>query len=250
MKKTFIIIFLITIIFATTITYVFAENNPISLEGETTIAPGKTNKVIVKISSDETIGVVSGKIEYNSNISNIQVTGKNNWAVTYNKETGVFNVYKAEGANTEEIIEIQYTASNTEGTGEITLSDIKVTNINYEEKNINNVTKTITIKQVTPSNTTNQTENDTAGGTGNNTIDNTTNETSDSKNNTVTDTSKNTNNGTKTNTTNTKATTTTSGKTTLPKAGMVKAILPICIVLVTIISVGAYIGYKKYKGIN
>ena len=58
----------------------------------------------------------------------------------------MFNIYKAEGSKIEEIISIEYTTANTEGTGIITLSNLKMTTIEYETKDVANVVKEITIK--------------------------------------------------------------------------------------------------------
>ena len=247
MKKSLIIIFFIAIILCIATTCVLAESGPISLEGETSVAPGSTGTVNVKISSSDTIGVVSGIIGYDSNITNVEVSGKNNWSLTYNSETGKFNIYNPEGAETEEIIQIKYTVSNTEGTGTITLSNLQVTNMKYETENVSDVTKTITIENSTISDPTDDPADDPT--------DDPTNDPSDDNNQNNTNDGKNTNigtsNGTNANGTNTSKTTTTAPGKTLPYAGiMTKVVLPIGIVLVGVVSVGTYIGYKKYKGIK
>lgn len=143
LKKIFITIIL-TILFCST--YVLAVEPQITLEGEQMAKPNETKTLTIKISAEKEIGVVSGKIETNEKITNINVTGKNNWNLTFNKDTGVFNVYKAEGAKTEEIINIEYTTADTEGTGTITMSNLKMTTIEYETKDVANVVKEITIK--------------------------------------------------------------------------------------------------------
>ena len=94
----------------------------------------------------EEIGMVSGKIEKNGSIENMTVTGLNDWNLTYNKDTGVFNIYKAEGANTEDIINIEYKASSNSGTAVVTLSNLKLSTITYETKEISNISKSITIE--------------------------------------------------------------------------------------------------------
>ena len=229
MKKSLIIMLFISIILCMITTCVFADTVPVSLEGSTSATPGSTVTVNVKISSSDTIGVVSGVIGYNSNITSVEVSGKNNWVVTYNSETGKFNAYKAEGGSTEEIIQIKYVTSNTEGTGTITLSDLQITNTNYETKNINDITKNITIKK------------ESADNPADNTIDNSTDKTEDQSSD---------NKSTIKDSTTSKADTKTSVKT-LPYAGKMKEIvLPIGIVLLGIISVVAYMGYKKYREIK
>lgn len=146
LNKIFILIIL-TVFFCTT--YVFAAEPQITIEGEQQAKTNETKTLTIKISSEIEIGVVSGKIETNENIANMNVTGKNNWNLTFNKDTGVFNIYKAEGSKSEEIISIEYTTSNTEGTGRITLSNLKMTTIEYETKEVSNVIKDITIKNET-----------------------------------------------------------------------------------------------------
>ena len=148
MKKSFIIIFLVLIMSILMGTCVIATETTINLEGSTTVPPGGTSTLNLKISSEETIGVISGKIEYDSNIDNIILSAKNNWTVTYNSETGVFNAYKAEGAKIEEIMEIKYTVSDTVSLGTIKVDDIKMVNINYELKSVESITKEINIQKV------------------------------------------------------------------------------------------------------
>ena len=91
MKKSLIIMLFISIILCMITTCVFADTVPVSLEGSTSATPGSTVTVNVKISSSDTIGVVSGVIGYNSNITSVEVSGKNNWVVTYNSETGKYS---------------------------------------------------------------------------------------------------------------------------------------------------------------
>ena len=142
-KRIFILIVLIMLFCCT---HVFAAESQITIEGEQQAKPNETKVLTIKISSETEIGVVSGKIEANENITNMNVTGKNNWNLIFNKDTGDFNIYKAEGAKSEEIIDIQYTTVNKEGTGRITLSDLKITTIEYETKDISSIGKDITIK--------------------------------------------------------------------------------------------------------
>lgn len=146
MKKSKLIILFTSIILFILTAYAYASNSQIVVNGDSVAKLGETKEIVVKLSSNETIGVVSGKIEKNDNITSIAVKGKNNWNLTYNNENGVFNLYKAEGAKDEEIISIEYVAGNTEGTGKITLSNIKLTSIDYETKEVENIEKEIEIK--------------------------------------------------------------------------------------------------------
>ena len=270
MKKSLMIMLFISIIFCMTATFVFAETVPVSLEGETSVTPGSTGTVNVKISSSDTIGVVSGVIGYDSNVTSVEVSGKNNWVVTYNSETGQFNAYKAEGAKSEEIIQIKYTASNTEGTGTITLSSLQVTNINYETENVSDITKDITIKNSTtddpvddpsdkPSDKPTDDPSDKpsdkpADDPSDKPSEKPTDDPAENSGNKNTSDGKNTNsgilNGKNTNDATLKTETITPAKK-LPYAGiMTKVGLPIGIVLVGAISVGAYMGLRKYRGIK
>ncbi len=145
MKKIKIMISMFVILFLL-ISNVFADSESIIITGDNEVKTGERKKVTVKIISDEEIGMISGKIAKNEKIESITVAGKNNWNLTYNSSTGVFNMYKAEGATDEEIMQIEYVAGNNEGTGKITLGNLNLTSINYETSEIGTVEKQITIK--------------------------------------------------------------------------------------------------------
>lgn len=138
-----IIVLLIILLFCKK---VYAAEPQISINGESTVKAGETITLKVNISSEKEIGIISGKIEVAGNAENITVTGVNDWNLTFNKNTGVFNIYKAEGSKKEEIINIKYKASEKFTTGSVTLSDIKMTTIDYETKEIENIVKNITIQ--------------------------------------------------------------------------------------------------------
>ena len=109
---------------------------------------GKTNNLILKVStSGDAIGMVSGKIEKTSGISNIVVKAKNSWNLTYNEDTGVFNIYKAAGSKTDEILDISYSLTNQAQTGTIYIKNIKITTINYELTEKENLSKNVIKKQ-------------------------------------------------------------------------------------------------------
>lgn len=242
MKKSVIVMLFISIILCLTVTSVFADTAPISLEGKTSVTPGETGTVNVKISSNDTIGVVSGYIKYDSNLTNIQVSGKNNWTVTYNSETGKFNVVKPEGAKSEEIIEIKYTSSNAEGTGTITLSNLQVTNINYDTEDVSDIAKTISIKNSIPDNPVEEPSDKPSDKPAEEPADKPADKPAEEPTKKpVANPSQEPSN----------SNSLTTAAKTLPKAGvMTKVILPISIVLVSIVSVGVYLGYRKYKGIK
>lgn len=153
MKKSIITI-LFTIVFLSVLTtLVYGADPQITINGDSTVKPEESKELTINISSDEEIGIVSGKIEATSNITDMTVTGVNSWNLTYNSNTGEFNIYKAEGAKVQDIITIQYKAGTEEGTGTISLSNIKMTTISYVSKDMGTITKDITIaneQQTTP----------------------------------------------------------------------------------------------------
>lgn len=144
MRKTTIISLIILIGMIISTTKAFATTTNIAMNGGKEAKSGETKTIEVKILADEVIGVVSGKIETNANIEISSIENKNGWSCTYNKETGTFNTYKAEGAKEEVIFEITYKA-NSEGTGNIKMTEISVTNIEYDTRDISGVEANITI---------------------------------------------------------------------------------------------------------
>lgn len=153
MTKKFRIISFISVILMLLTTSVFAAGPQITMEGENTAKPGETKTVTIKVASpDIEVGVVSGKIEKNANVESMTVTGKNNWTLTYNQSTGEFNIYKAEGAKTEEILNIEYKLTNEEGTAKITISDINLTTIDYETVEMDSISKEIAVVAEIPQN--------------------------------------------------------------------------------------------------
>jgi len=148
MKRIKIVSFILILMFFICTTHVFALEAQITIEGKNSIEPGATQTATVKIASSEIeIGVISGTIEKSSNITNMVVKGINDWTLTYNAERGVFNIYKAEGAKSEEVLTIEYTVANAEGTAEIKMTNLKLTSIDYHSKNVADITKQITIEK-------------------------------------------------------------------------------------------------------
>lgn len=147
LKRTFLIA-LITLLFWST--SVLASGSQITVEGENICKPNETKTLKVKVySSAEPIGVVSGKIEASENITIDSVTGTNGWTLTFDANTGIFNIYKAEGSKEQEIIDIKYKAANAEGTGKITLSELQATTTDYVTEDVKDISEEITIKNTT-----------------------------------------------------------------------------------------------------
>ena len=124
----------------------YATGSIIQIYGNEETQIGETRQLTVKLSSTDTIGIVSGKITCNENVQIVSVSGKNNWNLTYNSGTGVFNIYKANGAKEDEIMTIEYKAVNENTTGGITISNLNVTSIDYVGETLPNAEKYIQIK--------------------------------------------------------------------------------------------------------
>ena len=232
MKKSLVIVFLMILAILVLSVNVFATAPQVAFEGDKTVEPGETKEVSVLVSADVAVGVVSGKVEKSSEISNITVKALNDWNLTYNANTGVFNIYKAEGSTSEAIMKITYTASTNEGTGTITLSDLQVTTLDYETEELNDVVKSITIKASEPEEPgTEEPGTEEPGteepGTGEPNTDKPTTDKPE---------------------TNTPAKDNTIADKTMNKAGLEDYLFVIIACLVVVSSI-SYAGYKKYKNI-
>ena len=231
MKKLYLIGILMLVILSLAFTSVYAITATVNLNGDNKVEPGTTNKISVSIASSDTIGGIEGKIVTSSNITQLSeqsITGKNGWTVTYNAADGSFNAFKATGTKGEEILEIEYTVGNQEGTAKIELKDLTITNIEYQEEEIGDISKTINIEekesedpkdedknQVTPENTV---KPDDAG--------------KETKNIPAS-----------------KSDSSSSKASSLPRTGIFSILVPIAIIG-AIVGVGSYLGYKKYRGIK
>lgn len=258
MKKIYLILILFVIISLAYATSVFAANTTLNLSGASSLAPGSTGKMTLHITSSNKIGGIEGVITKSSNITNIKVIAKNGWNnplideekdQTYNEETGNFIIYKPAGTSSGEIMEIEYTVSNSEGTGKIEIKDITVANVpDGDEEELQPVSKSITIEEQQspeepqpenpqpeeplPENP--QPEDSQKDEAKNTTIPSTT------KDKSKTDSEK----------TVAKNTNATSGKTNLPKTGVAGVLIPTSILILCIVGAIMFFRYKKYKGIK
>lgn len=238
MKKLYLIGILMIVILSLTFTSVYAITATVNLNGENKVEPGTTNKISVSIASNDTIGGIEGKLVTSSNISEIlekNVTGKNGWTVTYNAEDGIFNAFKATGSKGEEIFEIEYTVENEEGTAKIELKDLTVTDINYDEEQVADISKTISIAKKSEEQKEEEKEEQKENKTNTQNVEINTDNTPSTK--------------TETKNISTKEATTASKTSSLPYAGIVNVILPI-VVIGIIVGLCSYVGYKKYRGIK
>lgn len=151
--KTRKIILIMLIMLLVGITNVYAAGAKIIVGAEGTgeeAKAGETKTIAIKIQTEaEAVGMISGKIRAEGNITIEEVAGKNGWSLTYNDQEGetkgTFNLLKAAGAKAEEIMEIKYKAGE-EGTGKIILETINATDINYEMEQLTDIIKEITVK--------------------------------------------------------------------------------------------------------
>lgn len=178
------------------ISNVRAENSPIQIQGNDVAKLGEEQTVVVKFSKEQTVGVISGKMECSSEIKSMEVRGKNNWTALYNPATKQFTAYKAEGATAEDFMEVVITMGNTIGKAKITLKDVKMTTIQYETIEIpDEIIKEVEIKDESNIDEDKKDENK----IGNTTVDDKNNQnTSNNGNNT--NTNNNANNNTNTDT--------------------------------------------------
>lgn len=249
MKKSILMIFVIVLIGIMLGSTVLAAEPTITLNGNAEEKAGEKGEITVRVNSQDTVvGVVSGKIRATANLDEIKCTPKNGWNITYNDTTGEFNIYKAEGTKDEEIFTIEYyVKDNAKGTATITLSNLEVTTMDYETKEIADLKKDITITSKTEQGTENDTdkvENNVGNVENNVIIDN-----SIKLDNVVVDNSTNQNKiDIKNNNTSTKDN--TMSNNIIPRTGAKAIILPVICLGIVVLAIATYIGYRKYRDIR
>lgn len=261
MKKKRIITMFLGILFLLNISHVKAETTPIIILGKTSVLLGEEQTAIVKLATEEKVGIISGKIQYSSEINDIVLKGLSGWSATYNSDTKEFNIYKAEGAQEETIMEIIYTAGETEGKGQIVLSDIQMTTINYETIQVpSEVVKEIEVKS-DRSEEDDNTDSDLEEENDEEDDDDNSNPEEDNIKDDKEDNSDNSDNqeedkNLESNEKNSidkdkqqKEDDNTIKKSILPKAGLVQKIFLIAGPILAIATLACYRTYKKYKGI-
>ena len=202
----------------------YAANNDLVFSGETNIKPGTTNTVDVEVNSSNSIVTISGIIECTSDIKDISIKEKNGWTLTYNSDTGNFQIFKASGASKESIMTITYTlANNTNQTQKITLKDLSITTTAYNTTNPSDLIHEIKIS--------NGSEQE------NTTKENTTNENTTKQNITNENTAKQNTSGKSTNSSSSKV-------KKLPYTG--RSALGVLAVIAIIALIAVYYRYTKY----
>ena len=149
MIKKAILALLFTVILIIVSTTVFAANPSINISGDATAKPAETKTITISISAEEDYGSLSGIIKGENGITIKSLTAKNNWtAGPFNEQTGNFIFQNNSGAKSGAIFEVTYETGNAEGTGKITISDMKVVLISdYSTKELGNTEKAIQIKK-------------------------------------------------------------------------------------------------------
>lgn len=117
------------------------------IEGKKEAKVGETQVLKVKLYSQQLICHLSGIIQKNEYITDMKLVEQNDWKIQYNAVTGEFDLEKAEGAKTEEILNIEITTSDKEGKGEISLTNIKMVTKDAETIKINDVQNSVEIKK-------------------------------------------------------------------------------------------------------
>lgn len=151
MKKLKKILLLFVILLGCTCIKARATEIPISINGADEIIGNTEGTLIVKINNNESVGVVAGKLSYNSAITDVKVSENNvGWTTTYNESTGVFNAINPKGVVEGEVIKITYKLKTSEQNGLITLSNIELITTTYETLKIQeNVVKEVKRQETT-----------------------------------------------------------------------------------------------------
>jgi len=142
------IILILLLLFAT---HVYAAEPQLSLKGDSVVKPGETKTLSLELSSDVALGTVYAKIETSSNVVINQVTEGEGWtnpAGEWNSQTGhIVLISPNTGMKTGEIMKIEYTVSNAEGTATIELKELVVSKVGGDDIELNDISKQITIKK-------------------------------------------------------------------------------------------------------
>lgn len=139
------ILFSIITILILTVTTTYAAETQLQITGDNEAKAGDTKKILVKLVSDKDIGVITGKVEGDTNVTDIKVTGKSDWMCISENES--FKLIKAQGAKNEDVLEITYTIKEEAADKvSIKLTNLELTTIEYETIKITEVLKEVTIK--------------------------------------------------------------------------------------------------------
>lgn len=142
-KIAFVLVTIVMILVAN----VYAAGAQIKLISSTEVKPNETAVIKLKLeTNEEAVGAISGKIEINENIKDVQLVALNNWQLTYNTESKEFVIYKTDGATNEEFAEIKCTIKeDATGKAIVSVTNIEYSTMSYEDFEFTNVTKELSI---------------------------------------------------------------------------------------------------------
>ena len=118
----------------------------IVIEGKGEAQTDETQVLKVSLYSQQVICRLSGIIQKNEYITDMKLVEQNGWKIQYNATTGEIDLEKIEGAQAEEILNIEITTSDKEGKGEVSLTNIKMITKDAETIKIEDVQNSIEIK--------------------------------------------------------------------------------------------------------
>ena len=118
----------------------------IVIEGQEEAKTEETQVLKVSLYSQQAICRLSGILQKNEYITGMKLVEQNNWKIQYNSVTGEFDLEKTEGAQKEEILNIEITTSDKEGEGIISLTNVKMITKEAETIKIDDVQNSIEIK--------------------------------------------------------------------------------------------------------
>ena len=152
----------------------------VTFVGDDEVETGESQTILIHITYSEKIGILEGVLSYDTeNIESFSVSSSyNGWTTTYNESTGKFNALYASGLEDGDVLEITYVLKDEATSGYITLSNISLTTISYSIIDIDDITKTISAKVSSSSNTDEVSNSSTTDDTSSSTTDDTDSDTS------------------------------------------------------------------------
>ena len=118
----------------------------IVIEGQEEAKTEEIQVLKVSLYSQQVICRLSGILQKNEYITDMKLVEQNGWKIQYNSATGEFDLEKTDGAQTEEILNIEITTSDKEGKGEVSITNIKMITKDTEIIKIEDVQNSIEIK--------------------------------------------------------------------------------------------------------
>lgn len=144
--KMLIIISILIIISLVLPSKVLGAEPKVSLEGDSSVTAGESGTLLVKVNYEDGISGIQGKVEYTGNITGVKIEAINGFTF-YGYEEGDTSFIAVASGETQEAkaVKITYTTSTKEGTGTITLKQIKISDKNDATNSAVDATKSINI---------------------------------------------------------------------------------------------------------